>query len=131
MILSQKQPKWRSKSRVSVVSFLLMAALCYLSVRVHAQSATTHSVTLNWIASITPNVTYTVYRATVSAGPFTAIATGVATTTFTDTTGVGGTQYYYEVDAVSSGGSSGPSNEVNATFLVNPAPPTGLGAVSN
>jgi cellulose 1,4-beta-cellobiosidase len=96
------------------------------------QVATQHSVTLTWTASTSPNVTYTVYRATAQAGPFTAIGTGIAGVTFVDTTATPGTTYYYEIDAVDSTSmaDSGPSNEVNAKEPINPNPPTALTAVS-
>lgn len=98
---------------------------------VFGQAATSHSITLTWTASTSTGVTYTVYRATAAAGPFTAIATGVSGLTFVDSTAVDGTQYFYEVDSVTAGGvSSGPSNEANATEPLNPNPPTALQAVS-
>lgn len=78
---------------------------------------------------MTPGVTsQVVYRGTSASGPFTAIATinDNTTATFEDTTVMGGTQYFYEVDAVKGMNSSGPSNQVNATPPMNPVPPTAL-----
>lgn len=98
-----------------------------------------HSITLNWNAAVQPTgVTtagYKIFRET-SAGACTLSSTGtgpgclllnstlVTGTTFTDTTGIGGTTYWYVVVTVDSNGfQSVYSNEVSAIFLVNPAAP--------
>ena len=99
------------------------------------QVATMHSTTISWTASVTPNVTYDVYRATSASGPFTKLNTsGIANTVFTDTTATPGIQYFYEVDAVDTVNGvvedSGPSSQVSATEPNNPVPPTALVAVS-
>jgi fibronectin type 3 domain-containing protein len=110
----------------------LTSLISFAVATVKAQAPTVHSAVLTWTASTTPNVTYTVYRATAQAGPFTAIASGVTALTFSDTTGTGGTLYYYEVDAVdSTGDASGPSNEVSGTFKSNPATPSALAVSEN
>lgn len=66
---------------------------------------------------------YGVSRSTVNGGPFAEIAKP-ATTSFTDTGLVGGTTYYYVVDAVSAGGKSADSAPVAAT-PTNPGTPAG------
>jgi hypothetical protein len=76
-------------------------------------------VDLSWNAS-SGATTYSVKRATVSGGPYTPIATNVGTTSYTDTTAVNGTTYYYVVSAVNAAGESPNSTEASAT----PAPPT-------
>ena len=59
---------------------------------------------------------YNVYRGTTSGGPYTLItSTPVAGATYTDTTAVNGTTYYYVVTAVNSIGESLRSNEAYAT----------------
>ena len=65
-----------------------------------------HAAILSWTASTTPGVTYKVYRAASSAGPFTTPVNSlpITGTTFTDTTVVAGQTYYYVATAVSSGG---------------------------
>jgi hypothetical protein len=74
-------------------------------------------VALNWTAS-TGAASYNVYRGTTAGGESaTPIATGVTSTSYTDTGLTNGTTYYYTVVALNGGGSSGPSNEVNATPL--------------
>jgi cellulose 1,4-beta-cellobiosidase len=66
-------------------------------------------------------------RGTASGGEA-AIASGVTTTSFTDTTVSNGTPYFYEVEASNSGGTSGPSGEISATPTGPPAAPQGLTA---
>lgn len=91
---------------------------------------TVHSVILNWTAG-TGDATFCVYRGTVS-GTYTKIGNCITATTFTDTTGIGGTKYFYVVTGVDTTGvESARSNEVSATFLAPPAAPTGLTAVAN
>ena len=86
-------------------------------------------VDLSWNAS-SGATSYNVKRATVSGGPYTPIATDVATTSFADTTAVNGTTYYYVVGAVNAAGESPNSNQASATPAAptNPDPPTALTA---
>jgi fibronectin type 3 domain-containing protein len=56
---------------------------------------------------------YNVYRGT-SAGGETLLATLGSVTTWTDSTAVNGTTYYYKVSAINSVGEGGQSNEMNA-----------------
>jgi hypothetical protein len=96
---------------------------------------TQHSITLTWGASATNGAKYAVYRATVSAGPYTQLATDIAPLTYVDTSGVGGIAYYYEVSAVCDAttscamGVSGESAKTPPggpwTFLGNPGAPAG------
>ena len=95
-----------------------------------AAQATTHGVKLTWVASTTAGVGYNIYRGSVTGGPYTQIASGVSNTSYLDSTGTGGTTYYYVVTAVLAGVESQYSNEAHATFLVTPAAPTGLQAAS-
>lgn len=99
-----------------------------------AQGATTHNVTLTWSCpSCAASLTFNAYRSTVSGGSYVKINTSAITSlSYVDTTGTGGTKYYYVVTSVDSGGVESPfSNEASATFLAPPAAPTGLQAVSN
>lgn len=93
-----------------------------------------HNITLNWSAPTTGGAptSYNVKRSTATGTEVTIGTTMASTRTFVDSTGTGGTTYFYVVTAVNSGGESVPSNEVSATFLA-PAPgaPGGLTAVSN
>jgi hypothetical protein len=80
-------------------------------------------VKLTWTAS-SGATSYNVYRGTAANGESTtAIATGVTTASYTDTTVTNGTPYYYKVAAVNAGGTSALSNEASATPLA-PVPVT-------
>jgi len=61
---------------------------------------------------------YNVYRGTVSGGPYTKINSSLITgLTYSDSTVVNGTEYYYVATAVdSSGDESVNSNEVSASI---------------
>jgi len=76
-------------------------------------------ISLNWLG-VSGGVSFHVKRALVSGGPYQTVATvafnGSATQSTTDTTGVGGTTYYYVVSAVDVNGvESANSYEVSAT----------------
>jgi hypothetical protein len=61
-----------------------------------------HTVTLNWTASTSSNVTgYNVYRGTISGGPYTRLTSAlVAGISYTDVTAKAGQTYYYVATAV-------------------------------
>jgi fibronectin type 3 domain-containing protein/regulation of enolase protein 1 (concanavalin A-like superfamily) len=67
-------------------------------------------VNLSWTYSIfAPAATFNVKRATNLDGPYTTVATGVADTSFADSSVDPGTTYYYTVTAASAGGESAPA----------------------
>jgi hypothetical protein len=76
-----------------------------------------HSVTLNWTASSSSNVTnYRVYRGATTGGPYTIVATLGPVTTYTDTNVQAGQVYYYVTTAIdSTGAESAYSNEASAS----------------
>jgi fibronectin type 3 domain-containing protein len=84
----------------------------------------TGSVSLSWTPPTSTggsNITgYNIYRGTSSGGE-TLLTSGVSGTSYTDSSVVGGTTYYYEVVAVNGVGPGAMSNEVSAT----PAAPAG------
>ncbi len=86
-------------------------------------------VSLSWTAS-SGAASYNVKRSTISSGPYTTVAAGVTTTSYTDTGLTNGTTYYYVVSAVNSCGESANSAQVSATpqAATAPAAPTGLSA---
>ncbi|WP_260706595.1 DUF4962 domain-containing protein [Edaphobacter flagellatus] len=78
-------------------------------------------VALSWTASSGAS-SYTVERATVSGGPYITIASGITTTSYTDTSVTNGTTYYYVITGDNVIGSSTLSAEVTSTpkFLGEP-----------
>jgi glucosylceramidase len=89
-------------------------------------------ISLGWSAS-SGATSYTVKRATTSGGAYTNVATGITSTTYTNTALTNGTTYYYVVSAVNAAGSSGNSNQASATpqnVVTIPTAPTNLTATS-
>lgn len=77
----------------------------------------THSVTLNWTASTSPNIAgYRVYRGSAPGGPYTEITTRAqASTNFVDKAVSAGSTYYYVCVAVDTAGNQSKySNEARA-----------------
>lgn len=110
---------------------LLILIPCLLLLMWPGQAQVTHGVTLTWTAGAN-DATFNVYRSITAGGPYTQIASGVAVTTYKDTTGIAGTKYYYVVTGVAPGFTeSAYSNEVSATFLSQAGAPTGLTGVAN
>jgi Fibronectin type III domain len=88
-------------------------------------------VLLNWGAS-TGASSYNVKRSTTSGGPYTIIATGVTSTSYTNTGLANGTTYYYVVSAVNSFGESTNSGQASATPQgVQTPPPAPTGLIAN
>jgi hypothetical protein len=78
-----------------------------------------HSVTLNWNASTSSNVTgYKVYRGTTSGGPYALLSAPGKVTSATDNNVTSGATYYYVVTAVSSSAESSYSNQAKAVIPV-------------
>src|SRR5258708_1859466 len=71
-------------------------------------------VNLSWNAS-TGATSYNAKRAAASGGPYTTVATGITTTTYTDTGLTSGPTYYYVDSAVNGAGESLNSNQASAT----------------
>jgi hypothetical protein len=70
-------------------------------------------IALSWTA-VSGVTSYTVKRSTTNGGPYTAIAAGVTTNTYTNSGLTSGVTYYYVVAAVNSAGSSPNSNQASA-----------------
>jgi hypothetical protein len=77
-----------------------------------------HSVSLSWMASTSPNIAgYNVYRGVTTGGPYTQLNSSlVPTVTYTDSNVSPGQSYYYVTTAVNTGNlQSVYSNEAQAT----------------
>ncbi len=82
---------------------------------------TPHTVTLSWVASTSPNVTYNVYRSSTSGGPYTKLnSSPISGLTYVDSAVVAGQTYYYVARAVDSGATE--SVNSNQTTAVVPSP---------
>jgi hypothetical protein len=77
-----------------------------------------HTVTLNWTASTTPNVSYNIYRSTTAGGPYTKVGSvGVGVVSYIDSTSLAGQTYFYIARAVDSTNSeSVDSNQAQASI---------------
>ncbi len=94
-----------------------------------ANTVSSSQINLSWNASSNA-ASYNVKRATVSGGPYTTIATGDTSTSYSDTGLSPSTTYYYVVSAV-NGSESPNSSQASATTLPVPPPaPTGLTATA-
>lgn len=90
-------------------------------------TASTSQINLSWTAS-SGATSYNVLRSTTSGGPYTSIASGVITTSYTNTGLSAGTTYYYVVQAANSTGMSGNSSQASTTTVA--AAPAGLTATA-
>lgn len=95
-------------------------------------SQTQHSITVvisNYAQGTDAATGINFYRSTVSGGPYTKlnpvpVPLASKAAQFVDTTGVGGTMYFYVATAVDATGfESAFGGEASATFLANPAVP--------
>lgn len=92
-----------------------------------AATGSNTQIGLTWTAS-SGAASYNVYRGATAGGESTtAIATGITSTSYTNTGLTNGTTYYYKVKAVNAGGTSGYSNEAaaipssNVSYYVSPS----------
>jgi fibronectin type 3 domain-containing protein len=85
----------------------------------NASNTATPTVVLTWTA-VSGATSYRVYRSTSGNGEAgtAPIATGLTTTTFTDTTGAFATTYFYKITAVNAVGEGPLSAEASATPLL-------------
>ena len=81
-------------------------------------------VLLKWNAVAASS--YNVKRALAAVGPYTALASGLVNTNYTDSAATNGTTYYYVVSSVRSGCESTNSTSVNAMPVSSVPPPVNL-----
>ncbi|APJ03782.1 beta strand repeat-containing protein [Silvanigrella aquatica] len=92
-----------------------------------ATAFSSSQINLSWNAAVgVGTITYQVNRSLVSGGPYGVIDSGLSSLTYSDTTALSGTKYYYVVVASNNAGISPNSSEVSATTP--PSPPMGLTA---
>lgn len=124
------------KTKKIAILACLVLSIAALALPFILRAQTSHSITISWTYTQGANlaVGFNVLRGTVTGGPYTRINTTlipVTTLQFVDTIGVGGTKYFYVVDAQDATGDlSANSAEVSATFLGNPAIPAGVTATA-
>ena len=103
-----------------------------------AKAESASQINLSWTA-VTPgsgcSITYQLYSSTTAnftPSPSNRIATGLASTTYSNTGLAVATTYYYIATAVDSAGQSGDSNQASATTKTGAAlnPPSNLGATA-
>ena len=83
-----------------------------------ASVVSSSAINLSWKASLTSGVTYDVFRSTTSGftpSSSNQIASGVTSTSFSDSGLTCNTAYFYLVEAAHSSGTSSPSNQAGAT----------------
>ena len=83
-----------------------------------ATAASNSQINLSWTASSAAGATYSIFSSTTSGftpSSSNQVASGLSTTTYSNTGLSAGTTYYYLVEAVSSTGTSSPSNQASAT----------------
>lgn len=109
-----------------------LSVLLLLAFDVLGQGGTPHSITVSWsyAQGARPAAGFNVYRGTISGGPYTkrnATPLALSSLSYKDTSGVGGTRYFYVVTAVDAASvESSYSPEISGIFMANPVPPTGL-----
>ena len=82
-------------------------------------SASARHVSLNWLPSVTPEASYTLYMGTSRAGIHNVVATGLGPTSYLVTGLDSDTTYYFHVKAVARGISS-PASNVATAFEAEP-----------
>lgn len=92
-----------------------------------AGAAESAAVTLTW-APAQSATSYKVTRATSGQGPFSTVASGLSSTSYTDRGLVSGTTYFYSVVAVNSAGESSGSPPVTVKPVLVPPTPVNVTA---
>ncbi len=103
---------WKHASAFLFIGVLLLA--------LPQQAAAQHSVALNWAGSATCGTClYNVYRSTTMGGPYTKINSfPTSSTSYTDSSVVGGSTYYYVVSTYFPGGTGAYLNFTSTSGVV-------------
>ena len=135
-VLSDRARSLCRLGALKVVGVALSAAILAALLTVALRAQTSHSITVAWTYTQGTDLAigFNVLRSTVTGGPYTQINSTVlplTTLQYIDTLGVGGTTYFYVVNAQgASGDLSANSAQVSATFLGNPSIPAGITATA-
>lgn len=112
------------KTLIAIVLLFAGSARATVAPTAPAAQIVGHSVGLSWVLSTTPNTSSNVKRSTTSGSGYTTLINTLGTT-YTDTSVVSGTTYFYVVSAVdTTGAESANSAQVAAAIPgVTPPPP--------
>lgn len=116
----------RMPMRFVIAPLLLLVASLAIAPAAKAQAATQHGVTITWAPGdgSPPNLTFNVYRAATTGGPYVQLANTSALTYFDPTGKLGGATEFYVVTAVDSIGAESPfSAELSCNTVPDPKAP--------
>jgi hypothetical protein len=114
-------------SQASATPFVVPAAPTGL-----AATAGDAQIVLNWTVSSIPNFAfYKVYRSTTNGGPYTQIATNLTSPSYTNSSLVNGTAYYYVVTVTNTSSHESTNSAQTSATPIHPTPPAGLGMSSS
>lgn len=106
----------------------LVASPPFGPAKIYGTAISANQINLNW-SPTTGATDYNVRRSLTSGGPYTTVATGLTTTSFSDTGLNGDTPYYYLVSAVDAIGNQIDSPELRIVTPTAPDAPAGLTAM--
>lgn len=102
--------------KLLLIATLLFSSLAFsqTTVTVHGDIKANSTVFVDWTASVTGGVTYNVYRAEVTGGPYTELITTVACCEYKDPNVRKGKTFFYVVTSFDGSLESANSNETSA-----------------
>jgi len=122
-----KVAAYNSDGTGSQSSYAFTTTLPSTPTGVTATTDSTDRITVNW-SSVTGATGYYIYRSIIAGGTYSQVGTS-STASYTNTSLLSGTTYYYKVAAYNSSGTGAQSSYVSATTL--PSAPTGVTTTTN